>query len=147
MGASIKEKQKLYKDRLDDHEQIIQDTNKNLSETKRELHEKMGLRVKMLEAKMNTMVPAVDQLKAGMELTEEYWKGLSHGLRESHKMVAVDQELIRSEPRALSSSRGKALPVLPRSPQPTSQGGDVTPMGRGQDGRPLSSRYQRSSQA
>jgi len=138
--ASIKEKQKQYKDRLDDHAQIIQDTNKNLAETNKELHEKMGLRVKMLEAKMNNVVPAIDQLKAGMELTEEYWKGLSHGLRESHKMVAVDQELIHARQRAPSSSRGKTLPALSKAPTPMSQRSD-TPIGRGQDRLPVSSRY------
>jgi len=142
--VSVKERQKQYKDRLDDQERTMQDTNKRLSDTNKELHEKMGLRVKMLEAKMNHVVPAVDQLKAGMELTEEYWKGLSHGLRESHKMVAVDQELILTQPRAPSSSRGKTLPALSKTP-PMSQLGDVTPLGRGQDRLPLSSRYQRGS--
>jgi len=132
--ASIKEKQKLYKNRLDDTEKILNETNKNLAETNRELHEKMGLRVKMLEAKMNTVVPAVDQLKAGMELTEEYWKGLSHGLRESHKMVALDQELIQSQPRAPSSRGNKTLPALSKTPP---HRGDVS-LGRG-------SRYQRGS--
>jgi len=136
--ASIKEKQRQYKDRLDDHTQSIQETNKNLAETKKELHEKMGLRVKMLEAKMNAVVPAVDQLKAGMELTEEYWKGLSHGLRESHKMVALDQELIQPRPRALSSSRGKTLPTL--SPMSPVSQRSHTPIDRGQDRLPVSAR-------
>jgi len=137
--ASIKEKQKQYKDRLEDHERTMQDTNRNLADTNKELHEKMGLRVKMLEAKMNHVVPAVDQLKAGMELTEEYWKGLSHGLRESHKMVALDSELIQSHSRA-PSSRG-TLPALSKSPaSPTS------PMSvRGQDRLAPSPRYQRGS--
>jgi len=124
---------------LEDHERTMQDTNRNLADTNKELHEKMGLRVKMLEAKMNHVVPAVDQLKAGMELTEEYWKGLSHGLRESHKMVALDSELIQSHSRA-PSSRG-TLPALSKSPaSPTS------PMSvRGQDRLAPSPRYQRGS--
>jgi len=109
--VSIKEKQKQYKDRLDNQESQLDNTNKMLENTNRELHDKMGLRVKTLEAKVNNLVPAVDQLKAGMELTEEYWKGLSHGLRESHKMVAVDKELIREQPRS-TSARGKVLPAL-----------------------------------
>jgi len=134
--ASIKEKQKQYRDRLEDHERHIQDTNRNLADTNRELHDKMGLRVKMLEAKVQNLVPAVDQLKAGMELTEEYWKGLSHGLRESHKMVAVDQELIHSQQRA-PSSRGNTLPALSKTPAPMSS--------RGQDRLPPSPRYHRGS--
>jgi len=105
--------------------------NRDLADTNTELHDKMGLRVKMLEAKVQNLVPAVDQLKAGMELTEEYWKGLSHGLRESHKMVAVDQELI--SPRA-PSSRGNTLPALSRTPVPMSA-----------RGQPPSPRYHRGS--
>jgi len=116
-SASIKTKQQQYKDRLDDHERTMRETDMKLAETNKELHEKMGLRVKMLEAKMNGVVPDVDQLKAGMELTEEYWKGLSHGLRESHKMVAVDRELIAAQPRAPSSSRNKTLPGLSKTPR------------------------------
>jgi len=129
--ASIKEKQKQYKDRLEDQGRTIQDLNRDLADTNTELHDKMGLRVKMLEAKVQNLVPAVDQLKAGMELTEEYWKGLSHGLRESHKMVAVDQELI--SPRA-PSSRGNTLPALSRTPVPMSA-----------RGQPPSPRYHRGS--
>jgi len=107
----------------------------------------MGLRVKMLEAKMNHVVPAVDQLKSGMELTEEYWKGLSHGLRESHKMVAVDHGLIASQPRG---PRGKALPALSKTPEPMARRDDrrpLTPSGRGQERMRVSSRYQVSSSA
>mmetsp|Transcript_34143 Transcript_34143/g.67197 ORF Transcript_34143/g.67197 Transcript_34143/m.67197 type:complete len:565 (+) Transcript_34143:100-1794(+) len=135
--VSIKEKQQLYKDRLEDHERGLQDMNRNLAETNKELHEKMGLRVRMLEAQVhNTLVPTVEQLKAGMELTEEYWKGLSHGLRESHKMVAVDNELLQT-PHRTPSARGQTLPALSKTP----------PMaGRTQD-RLLSPRYPRGSSA
>jgi len=116
--VSIKEKQKQYKDRLDRNERQLDSTNKMLEDTNRELHDKMGMRVKTLEAKMNNLVPTVDHLKAGMELTEEYWKGLSHGLRESHKMVAVNKELLRDQPRP-TSARGKALPALNTMQRPT----------------------------
>jgi len=115
--VSMRERQKQYKDRLEEQGNQLENVQKGLNETNKELHDKMGLRVKMLEAKMNNLVPTVDQLKNGMELTEEYWKGLSHGLRESHKMVAVDKELIKEhkeQPRS-TSARGKALPAL--SPQ------------------------------
>jgi len=151
--VSIKEKQKQYKDRLDDNEQKLENTNKMLSETNRELHDKMGLRVKMLEAKINNLVPTVDQLKAGQELTEEYWKGLSHGLRESHKMVAVDKELLKDQPRATSlSARGKALPALlpqastpARTQDPRNAWGDKSSTrppsaGRYQSGAPATAR-------
>jgi len=114
--ASIKEKQKQYKERLDQHSNEMGKTNASLGETQKELAEKVGPRMRTMENHIMTLTKDVNDLKLGMDLTEEYWKGLSRGFRETHKGVAIDRELVGT-PRAGSSTRLPALAKTPQSPR------------------------------
>jgi len=110
--VSIKEKQKQYKGLLDQHSNDISKTNASLGETQKEIAEKMGPRMRTMENHIMTLTKDVNDLKLGMDLTEEYWKGLSRGFRETHKGVAIDRELVGT-PR----SGRTMLPVLAKTPQ------------------------------
>jgi len=109
--VSIKEKQKQYKERLDQHSDDIGKTNASLGSTQKELSEKIGPRIKTMENQIMSLTKDVTDLKMGMDLTEEYWKGLSRGFRETHKGVAIDRELVGT-PR---TGRTTTLPSLAKS--------------------------------
>jgi len=112
--VSIREKQKQYKDRLDQHTNEIAKTNSSLGDTQKEIAEKIGPRMRTMENHIMTLTKDVNDLKLGMDLTEEYWKGLSRGFRETHKGVAIDRELVGT-PR--STRGGTMLPELARTPR------------------------------
>jgi len=117
---SIKEKQKQFKERFDRHANELERTNSTLADTQKDIHERIGPRMRTMEMNIANITKDVNDLKLGMDLTEEYWKGLSRGFRETHKGVAIDRELV-STPR-LGSSR-QTLPALAKtSPPVTSKG-------------------------
>jgi len=121
--VSIRERQKQYKERLDQHSNDISKTNVSLGETQKEIAEKIGPRMRTMENHIMTLTKDVNDLKMGMDLTEEYWKGLSRGFREMHKGVTIDRELVGT-PR---SGRSKMLPALAKTPQ--SKASDKLPPG------------------
>jgi len=92
-AMSIKERQREFKKRMDNHDEDLALHTKKLQEHKHELDIK-GQRVTMLEQNVANTNKLVDELKAGLELTEEYWKGLSGGFRDTHKSVNVTNELL-----------------------------------------------------
>jgi hypothetical protein len=92
-SMSIKERQRDFKKRLDGHDQELAKTVQTLQEQKYELEVK-GQRVSVLERELTHANKVIDELKSGLELTEEYWKGLSGGFRETHKTVNIHNELL-----------------------------------------------------
>jgi len=92
-SVSIKERLREYKKRLDGHDQDLAGHIKKLHDQKFELEQK-GNRVSVLERDLAHANKVIDELKAGLELTEEYWKGLSGGFRETHKNVSINNELL-----------------------------------------------------
>jgi len=114
--VSIKEKQKQYKGLLDQHSNDISETNASLGATQKEIADKIGPHMRTMENHIMTLTKDVNDLKLGMDLTEEYWKGLSRGFRETHKGVAIDRELVAT-PRS-QSGRSTMLPALAKTPQP-----------------------------
>lgn len=54
----------------------------------------MVARIKALERDLATSNEQVGKLRTGMDLTQEYWRGLSSGFRETHRTVAVDNEML-----------------------------------------------------
>lgn len=90
---SIKERMRDNKKRLDAHDQELAAHVKKLSEQKYELDLK-GQRVTVLERDLANANKMIEDLKSGLELTEEYWKGLSSGFRETHKTVNINNELL-----------------------------------------------------
>lgn len=68
----------------------------------------------------------VGELTVAQDLTQEYWQGLSKGLRETHKSVALENSLL--PPKSLARV---TLPVIPRSDvQPVAPGGIRGPSAR-----------------
>lgn len=53
---------------------------------------KTGERVQSLEADYASMIAEVQKLKQGLQSNNEYWKGLSNGLKETKKHVALEGE-------------------------------------------------------
>lgn len=51
-------------------------------------------RLRSLEKESAAANEQVAKLSIGMDLTQEYWKGLSNGFRETHKSVVVDNEML-----------------------------------------------------
>ena len=92
--VSIKEKQKQFKERFDRHANELERTNSTLADTQKDIQELIGPRMKTMEMNIARITKDVNDLKLGMDLTEEYWRGLSRGFRETHKGVAIDREQI-----------------------------------------------------
>jgi len=92
---SVKERLREYKKRLDGHDQDLAGHIKKWQDQKFEMELK-GQRVSVLEKDLANANKVIDELKAGLELTEEYWKGLSGGFRETHKTVNINNELLPS---------------------------------------------------
>merc|ERR1719433_1117195 len=111
--VSIKERQKQFKERFDQHAHELERTNSTLADTQKDIQERIGPRMKTMEMNIARITKEVNDLKMGMDLTEEYWKGLSRGFRETHKGVAIDRELVGT-PR---SGRNTILPALTGTPR------------------------------
>jgi len=75
-------------------------------------------RVHILEEKTALTEETVSKLGGSMDLTQEYWKGLTKGFQETHRRVSVEKDLLPVKtPRAQAESasspqRGKMLPAL-----------------------------------
>jgi len=110
---SIKEKQKQFKERFEQQQLDMLKTNASLGDTQKELAEKIGPRIRTMENHIMSLTKDVNDLKQGMDLTEEYWKGLSRGFRETHKGVAIDRELVQTPRggRALLPALAKSSPL------------------------------------
>merc|ERR1711862_775368 len=93
-------------------------------------------RVKVLEVGLTNTNEMVSKLGLGLDLTQEYWSGLSKGFRDTHKSVAIDNEMLPAK-----GSHAVTLPAIPSgtmvSPgstlkppgirRPVSQGGRPAP--------------------
>jgi chromosome segregation ATPase len=90
---SIKEAMRTYKKRLDGHDQELAGYVLKLQEQKHEMELKTQ-KMSLLERDLINANKVIEDLKTGLELTEEYWKGLSGGFRETHKTVNINNELL-----------------------------------------------------
>jgi len=64
-------------------------------------------RVQGVEQTLSSTGDQVTKLSGSLDLTQEYWKGLTRGFRETHRSVAVDQELIPAPPPVPASSSAR----------------------------------------
>jgi len=120
LQMSIKQRQKQFAERFDQHANELERTNSTLADTQKDIQERIGPRMRTMEMSIAQITKDVNDLKMGMDLSEEYWKGLSRGFRETHKGVAIDRELV-SSPRCHSSRQ--MLPALAKtSPPATAKG-------------------------
>jgi len=79
--------------KLEDHDHDIAVANQKLQEAHDDLKVKTK-RIEHLEKTLESLGKSVSETKDGLELTEEWWKGLSHGFRETHRQVSIEKELL-----------------------------------------------------
>lgn len=85
-------------------------------------------RVQGVEHTLSSTGVQVTKLSGSLDLTQEYWKGLTRGFRETHRSVAVDQELILAPPPVPASSSlrrpgaGLCAATSPAAPLPALHG-------------------------
>mmetsp|Transcript_92596 Transcript_92596/g.178603 ORF Transcript_92596/g.178603 Transcript_92596/m.178603 type:complete len:384 (+) Transcript_92596:26-1177(+) len=91
-----------------------------------------------LKTRLDHLETIVFDTKHALELNQEWWKGLSHGFRETYRSVSIDKEMLPTRPgTALSTRPGTALSMA--SMATTQSGGPSRPM----SARPISARPSR----
>merc|ERR1719362_1188619 len=117
--------------KLEDHDHDIATANQKLQEAQDDLKVK-SKRIENLERTLDSLGKSVSETRDGLELTEEWWKGLSHGFRETHRSVNIEKELFPPSTR----------PCTAISMATTQSGGPSQPHSRGHS-RPQSARTER----
>lgn len=69
--------------------------------------EQTGGRLENLQGDISSTNDSVTKLRSTMDLTQEYWKGLTKGFRQTHRSVAVENELFSTR-----DAQAKTLPAL-----------------------------------
>jgi len=82
----------------------------------------VGVRVQSLERGLASSQQDVEKLRSTLDLTQEYWKGLTKGLRQTHRSIAVENEMFSTKGSGYSG-----LPALTKTVSPQgSLGGNMT---------------------
>jgi len=137
MGLSNKARLDKTSQQLEEQQQEIVVTHRRLQDAEDDLMKKTQ-RIQHLEDRLELLGKCVSETKQGLELTEEWWKGLSHGFRETYRSVSIDKEMLPTRPgTALSTRPGTALSMA--SMATTQSGGPSRPM----SARPISARPSR----
>merc|ERR1712190_243828 len=92
-------------------------TSTKLQKTNIEL-ESTGLQVVNLEQAMVATGEQLSKLSGGLDLTQEYWKGLTRGFRETHRSIAVENEMLPQKGLHTTS-----LPALVKTAAPQGNAG------------------------
>lgn len=69
-------------------------------------HESAEQRARIMEDKLNALIDTVASLRGGVDLTHEYWKGLTKGVQKTHRSVLAEDEIFAKNPLS------KPLPSL-----------------------------------
>mmetsp|Transcript_9309 Transcript_9309/g.17808 ORF Transcript_9309/g.17808 Transcript_9309/m.17808 type:complete len:567 (+) Transcript_9309:48-1748(+) len=93
MGVGMRARLDKCNRKLEDHDHDIATTTQKLQEAHDDLKMKTK-RIENLEKKLESLGKSVSETKDGLELTEEWWKGLSHGFRETHRQISIDKDLL-----------------------------------------------------
>jgi len=101
--VSVREGQRELRKRVDVHENSLEVTDRFMEETKQDL-DVQRKRLATVEQALVSTKQQVGEVKSGLELSDEYWRGLSSGFRETHRAIR-DHEFL--PPRASST-----LPTL-----------------------------------
>lgn len=99
--------------RLEEQASLNQRTSDQLQKVEGDL-ETTGVRVHKLEGRFPPIEERVSELGGNMDLTQEYWKGLTRGFQETHRRVAVDRDMLSPSDRRVAvehprTPRGFAL--------------------------------------
>jgi len=81
-------------------------------------HSDTAARVKALEGDMSATRQQVQKQGAGVDLAHEYFQGMTSGLRETHRSVAVDNEMLPPKGMhtvLMAHTNGKPLPLLAKT--------------------------------
>jgi len=105
---SLTAKHKKVAEKLDSHGGLLGDLDNRVRGTTNELDSTNITLGRTIEA-LQACTQQVKDLSAAQELTQEYWQGLSMGLRETHKSVALENSLL--PPKGFPNM---TLPVIPR---------------------------------
>eukprot|EP00930_Biecheleria_cincta_P043606 TRINITY_DN29929_c0_g1_i1.p1 TRINITY_DN29929_c0_g1~~TRINITY_DN29929_c0_g1_i1.p1 ORF type:complete len:535 (+),score=120.97 TRINITY_DN29929_c0_g1_i1:57-1661(+) len=123
MAAEAAERAKLHEQYVQKFEQQAaynQRTSEQLQTLEGDL-ETTGVRVHKLEDRTSSTEERVSKLGGSMDLTQEYWKGLTRGFQETHRRVAVDRDMLSPRtPRGTASleseqvsQKGSQIATLP----------------------------------
>lgn len=112
--VSLTARQNQFKHKMDTHDVDIETTKGKLQKTTSDL-DAQGQRMAYLENELAAQNELVQKLKAGLELTQEYWKGFSNGFRDTTIRAPV-LPVLSKEARPLPP-RSKT-PRTPRSVRP-----------------------------
>merc|ERR1711879_857877 len=80
-----------------------------------------GGRMDSLEKDLTCARGDVSKLRETLDLTQEYWKGLTKGFRQTHRSVAVENEMFSSK-----GAIGTTLPALTKTVSPHGSPGSVS---------------------
>mmetsp|Transcript_86520 Transcript_86520/g.242274 ORF Transcript_86520/g.242274 Transcript_86520/m.242274 type:complete len:540 (-) Transcript_86520:65-1684(-) len=107
---SLVARQRQTQRTIEEHSSEILKTSAALSENS-SLLDSTESRVKILEAQFQTTVDELAKLSQGLDLTQEYWKGLRKGLKETKRCVHVEGEVLPPQ-KKLVNATGTMLPAL-----------------------------------
>jgi len=90
---SIAARQRRAIDQISEHSRELAMTSSTLSKTACQL-DNTEIRVSTLEREMATATEELKRINNGLALNQEYWKGLSKGLKETNRSVNVEGEVL-----------------------------------------------------
>jgi len=105
---SISARQKRAIDQINEHSRELANTTTSLTKTACHL-DNTETRVSNLEGQLASMTDEMKKISMALDLNQEYWKGLSKGLKETNRSVVEGEVLL---PRG----NGMKLPVISRPP-------------------------------
>jgi len=96
-----------------------------------------------LKTRLDHLETIVFDTKHALELNQEWWKGLSHGFRETSRLVNTDKDLLPKRPASANTDKD----LLPKRPASANTGKDLLPkrpasarISTGRHTRPMSAR-------
>jgi hypothetical protein len=112
-SMSLLAKQKQAIATIEEHAVVIKEWTETLGMLT-ESKDDHGKRIEHLEIYRSENGGEVRKLRQGLELSQEYWKGLSNGLKETRRKVHMDNDFV---PNARSLALNCTLPPLASRPE------------------------------
>jgi hypothetical protein len=117
-NMSLVARQKAVQQSMQEHAAELRGAVRDIQDLKAGMTEQ---RVKVLEGQHMETCAEVERVRQGLELTQEYWKGLSNGLREAKRAVPSQMDTPGAartlDLGEVTGPRVPQAPVTPRDPQ------------------------------
>jgi len=145
MSVGLKARVEKCSKQVEAHEEIIAIANQNLQEAQNDLQRK-SQRIDYLERELELLNASFSETKEALVLMQEWWKGLSHGFRETSRLVNAGQDPFPMRPGSdpfptRPSSVNADLPTRPNSDNLFGTGlRSTTPLSPACGSRPMSAR-------